>query len=1023
MEEESVAEAMENVYLCGELPMSPGGGVTRSVLGFLPLADSEKVDVGLQLCLLPGLVANLSQFKDLLTSSTFVLEVHKGSDVFARAFHPRNVAEYQQLVLDEKRKAEEENAVPDKKGGKKPPPKKGAPPPDDEDLEAGVYGPIKVGDQFLSSAIHRALKASRQLRPHGVIRFRLQNLLSSSNDMLVKFKRTRQGFDEDDERVVVAEEMNLEVRLEKPSKPEKWDLPGDISLRSALLRRKEEERSRLDGTLAGTVTKGGAGKPSGPPRHECFFTFSTHMEVDAYLYRRLQVSKETLFMSTAMLPLPSIAGAAQEEKEEEAVSAETDEVKEGEGEGEGQADLGVTLADWELQQKLSVTPYTRMIVLMKYMDDDTLYAIGEALNRINMAALPNIQGSIRSYSLTPEEVKAAKNGQLDLISGFMIIDDDLRLLVIEGLAGLGQGMQQIFADLPRLKPNDESLKIVCNPEVLFPERVYAEFSPDILRIRVRDKLKKLARKPEVYNRKQVEEICFDAIDGIMNLKRATDMETAKKLDMFPTAAALNELELLYGETISRTDMDGTARKQFVANAEAAAEGNVRLRNVTYNDNTAHQPTSPGKTRKRAQFQGTDCRNAEFEDYLSTRPVHRVDHITEHRNIRMQSYEDMLRRRSKLNSEYGSTLKAVLGGGLYEESKKEPKIHMYSNQSLNYKTKAFNKVRATIAQDKDATYTFSKDFVSQTICTVDLKLEAKREAAYEDSLMLTKGGFQYPKRKTPAEINTHDKRPTDARIEELSYAFKDKTDVVKPVTSPEKRRLEDGYKTMVKPEYYFGALKPAEYERDFELKLVGDRSKLPRGKLTGGAKDDKDHDFFRSIHVRGEEAQKIMEQAQAKEVSDWKAKVVVDSIDFKRNPLKVRDKPVACDKGRDILHGEPKQKALQQLRELKSHGGKDYGYKTTPLSLFMDEPFNDGVAGDNLLARQADKTKFITTRELHLDQSTATDSTAVGKDFRLYIKTGTRQDVLLSKNPSGYDPTGLRLAYPKEGPKWEPASSS
>ena len=46
------------------------------------------------------------------------------------------------------------------------------------------------------------------------------------------------------------------------------------------------------------------------------------------------------------------------------------------------------------------------------------------------------------------------------------------MIVIEGLGGIGLGMQNIFADIPRKKENDKNLTILCNPEVLFSERYF-----------------------------------------------------------------------------------------------------------------------------------------------------------------------------------------------------------------------------------------------------------------------------------------------------------------------------------------------------------------------------------------------------------------------------------------------------------------------------------------------------------------------------------------------------------------------
>ena len=99
------------------------------------------------------------------------------------------------------------------------------------------------------------------------------------------------------------EDLLVEVRLEKPSKPEKWDLPADISLRGALQRAKLATQSKLDGTLAGsntmlpdllskTRTLGGTQKitsllAKSTPRHEMFLTCNTAVEMSAALHRAL----------------------------------------------------------------------------------------------------------------------------------------------------------------------------------------------------------------------------------------------------------------------------------------------------------------------------------------------------------------------------------------------------------------------------------------------------------------------------------------------------------------------------------------------------------------------------------------------------------------------------------------------------------------------------------------------------------------------------------------------------------------
>jgi hypothetical protein len=186
-----------------------GMGVKRHILGFPyveyphtpatsmdPSGDEEKMSVGLRICLLPGLI-DLPKLKDSFTSSTLVLEMHR-EDVFARAFHPRNVEEYASMANAEKAKHEPAaDASAGKKGGKAAPPpaaKKGAAPaPDANVVSKAETTEMTAMDRFLLSCIQRALAASRQIRPHGTIRYRLEQLLSSSNDLLTRFARMRHG--------------------------------------------------------------------------------------------------------------------------------------------------------------------------------------------------------------------------------------------------------------------------------------------------------------------------------------------------------------------------------------------------------------------------------------------------------------------------------------------------------------------------------------------------------------------------------------------------------------------------------------------------------------------------------------------------------------------------------------------------------------------------------------------------------------------------------------------------------------
>ena len=92
-EAELVNESFNGVYMYGELNL--GSPEPRTVISFPNLEESSVASFDLSICYLPGLY-DIKRFKELLTFNTYVLEIHQ-EDVFKRAFHQRNVEEFNNL--------------------------------------------------------------------------------------------------------------------------------------------------------------------------------------------------------------------------------------------------------------------------------------------------------------------------------------------------------------------------------------------------------------------------------------------------------------------------------------------------------------------------------------------------------------------------------------------------------------------------------------------------------------------------------------------------------------------------------------------------------------------------------------------------------------------------------------------------------------------------------------------------------------------------------------------------------------
>ena len=873
--------------------------------------DINNIPINCRVCLLPGLV-DLPRFKEALTSSTYDLQIYH-EDVYTRAFHSRVLEDYHTMLTD----AESDSSA-------------SASPLDQ------TVGKMTKADRVLFDGIKYALTGSAHINPHGLVPFRLEQLLSSAPDLLKEFALKRRDKQDGDDQITLREEILSEARLCRPSKPLRWKTPDDMSLKSALNKVKGMQQ----------IVK----REYVQPRHERFDANGTLVNLSVELRRSLEHPKDV----PKVMHKPKVM-----EKLSETFS-------------QARMDSSIRMSDEEerLRERLALTPFTRMVFAFKFDDDETLLAINNAINKVNAATLSDIQGSLRSYSFTEAELAGCVDGTLDVITGFMVIDDETRIVVLEGLAAPGCGMQSLFMDVPRQKANDNALKILGNPETLFPNRLYGEFGPDVKRIRIRNKLKKLARKPELYNRKQVELSCFDAIDSIMSLRWAPDMQSTKDLNLYPLADSLNKVELLYGEAISRSDLDGTAaeaaRRQQIKEKRAMMEARrLEESDVPRDDESVHivAPESiveAEKTGRHAEQRcpPTDCWNQQFTDYLKTRPEHRINHIEEQRELSKSAYEAGLKRLAQKDADAEDYLIKVLG-----PEGATSKIYVYASQAENFKVKAYSELRNRIAKEKQgATYTFSKDFISQTVCVVDEDADRAAIKTEKESHWLTSTGFTYPKPKVLQDLITHPKRPSDSRIEELSNAWdgdlpKDMRSITPEAT--ERLRLERGYTNRIRGGNDFGKLKVPNYTTDFKMKLVGDRQKLPRGHITQGDRGDKDKNAFRSVHLGGAGQAKIIEEAEEAEKKSWADKVVVDSLDVKIGGFVTRDKTLQFQRQNDILHDPPNRPDLKYLRTRKSIGGRDFSYAPPPLSITSTGEFAPHAAS---LGRVADPTKFTLTKE-------------------------------------------------------------
>ena len=158
-------------------------------------------------------------------------------------------------------------------------------------------------------------------------------------------------------------------------------------------------------------------------------------------------------------------------------------------------------------------------------------------------------------------MQAAQNGDLDIISGFQVIDEDFRIIVIEGL-GSG-GMAMLHQEVRRTRANGPLIRVLSDPTVRFLKREYLSFHVDLKRIKLRDRLPQICETPDIYNRAKVPLSCFEALHRLFRLRNSNRLRHVMESKLFPTVDMLLVLESKYGEAISLEDMDGNRAKHVI----------------------------------------------------------------------------------------------------------------------------------------------------------------------------------------------------------------------------------------------------------------------------------------------------------------------------------------------------------------------------------------------------------------------------------------------------------------------------
>uniref|UniRef100_A0A8C3X7S5 Cilia and flagella associated protein 92 (putative) n=1 Tax=Catagonus wagneri TaxID=51154 RepID=A0A8C3X7S5_9CETA len=194
---------------------------------------------------------------------------------------------------------------------------------------------------------------------------------------------------------------------------------------------------------------------------------------------------------------------------------------------------------------------SRKISLLLSLLQDITVINARALD-LGSYPLEDMQQILSAFKL---RVKIQERQDLDVLTGFHLLDGSVHLLILEGLAD--QGLKQLWEGHQSRVPQEEQggYKVLYNSELRFRSRLYADLETVLYHVRLFQPLAWLMKHAALYVRNAVPQPVFQALNRIYCIcQYSTRLRDVVTGDLLPSSAMIKELSQEFGLPISQEDL-------------------------------------------------------------------------------------------------------------------------------------------------------------------------------------------------------------------------------------------------------------------------------------------------------------------------------------------------------------------------------------------------------------------------------------------------------------------------------------
>ncbi|XP_062441899.1 uncharacterized protein CFAP92 [Rhea pennata] len=390
-------------------------------------------------------------------------------------------------------------------------------------------------------------------------------------------------------------------------------------------------------------------------------------------------------------------------------------------------------------------PYGCIIYIFDYNNASLLHDLVEEITEINAKALqldcypvPLIQMALATLKLktTLKEVS-----QLDIVTGFHVLDGAIHLFVLEGLKD--KAIKRLWdRHFERsYRPEDGQLEILYNSQLSFRQRLYLDLEAIMFHFRLCKPLFTITKQPLLYVRGMVPWTCFQALSRLSYLCHSKRLRDVIHGDLLPSAEMITVLSQEFGIPLTKEDL-------FTQKPPL----------VSFSSDSYTIPRKVSRV-KRAVYSSLDNYNEKYVQWKKEIE----DKIPPERNHIGANIAAVSQLKGKVKTPKFEAFRVFPVDG--------KSVYNYSSQGLNSAELAKKRLRQEMAKKPKKRFTYCHEYLSAMFDPVDL-VAAYEEFLAKSKMWLSPEGFVFPGYRSSIESNLHPQMPDEARLKELSEKWQE-----------------------------------------------------------------------------------------------------------------------------------------------------------------------------------------------------------------------------------------------------------